>query len=107
MRITIVDDDLHAVSMTATDDRGEQRLDIRSNEMAGVKYEPIKLPSELEATIRRYVGSYQLRFAAIDMALDKAGKWVFFELNPNGQWAWLDQSGASDIAGSFIKTFQQ
>lgn len=107
VRITIVDDDLHSVALTALDDGGGQRLDIRRNKMADVAYEPIKLPEELEIKIRSYVRSYRLRFAAIDMALDQANRWIFFELNPNGEWAWLDQAGGANIAGSFIRAFRR
>jgi hypothetical protein len=32
-----------------------------------------------------------LAFAAIDLARRPDGGYTFFELNPNGQWAWLEQ----------------
>lgn len=35
--------------------------------------------------------SYGLRFAAIDLARRTDGGYTFFELNPNGQWAWVEQ----------------
>lgn len=105
IRITIVDQDLHAVALTAKDSAGKQRLDIRRNEMTDVCYAATKVPVEVATLLRRYVASYGLRFAAVDMAIDQANQWVFFELNPNGQWAWLDESGASDIASSFIASF--
>jgi hypothetical protein len=105
VRITLVDQHLHAVALTAKDAAGEQRLDIRRNQMSDVSYAAISVPADVGTALRRYVASYGLRFAALDMAIDDAGQWVFFELNPNGQWAWLDQSGASDIAGSLIATF--
>ena len=31
-----------------------------------------------------------LKFAAIDLALTPQGDYIFFELNPNGQWLWLE-----------------
>jgi glutathione synthase/RimK-type ligase-like ATP-grasp enzyme len=31
-----------------------------------------------------------LKFGAIDLILTPAGEYVFLEVNPNGQWAWLD-----------------
>jgi len=34
--------------------------------------------------------SYRLEFAAIDLAYTTDG-YVFFEINPNGQWAWVEQ----------------
>ncbi len=32
-----------------------------------------------------------LNFGAIDMILTPAGEYVFLEINPNGQWAWIQQ----------------
>jgi hypothetical protein len=31
-----------------------------------------------------------LRFSAIDLVLDPSGDYWFLELNPNGQWAWIE-----------------
>jgi hypothetical protein len=107
VRITLVDNDLHAVGLVAPDNLGAQRLDIRRDAMADVAYVTVNVPSAVETALRRYVISYQLRFAAIDMVVDEADRWIFLELNPNGQWAWLDQRGVSDISSSFVKSFRQ
>jgi hypothetical protein len=40
------------------------------------------------------------------MAFTKDYKWVFFEVNPNGQWAWLDLEGVTDIASLLLKSMQ-
>ena len=40
------------------------------------------------------------------MAIGTDGNWYFFEINPNGQWAWLDSDGGTNIAGSFIRAFR-
>ncbi len=105
VRITVVDNDLHAVKLHATDDDGKQRCDIRRNNMTDVAYEPITLPVEISRRLRRLVSYYQLRFGAIDMAIDSNKNWIFFEINANGQWAWLDLTAGQNIADSFIKSF--
>jgi hypothetical protein len=71
--------------------------------MTDVAYSEIELPSEVALSVKRLMRRYGLRFAAIDMAIDLDGKWVFFEVNPNGQWAWLDLSAGLNIARSFIE----
>ena len=35
--------------------------------------------------------SYGLAFGAIDLARVDDGLYTFFEINPNGQWAWIEQ----------------
>jgi len=32
-----------------------------------------------------------LAFGAIDLALMKDGSCIFFKINPNGQWGWLEE----------------
>jgi glutathione synthase/RimK-type ligase-like ATP-grasp enzyme len=105
VRITSVDDDLHAVALFASDDSGAQRCDIRRNNMADVRYKGIELPTAVENGISRLMKHYGLRFSAIDMAVTSEGNWCFFEINANGQWAWLDQCAGTNIAGSFVKSF--
>ena len=102
VRITCVDGHLVAVGMLAKTEAGKQRLDIRRNNMADVTHGQVDIPSAVRESLCEYVASYDLRFAAIDMAVNLEGDWIFFEINPNGQWAWLDQSGASDIASLMV-----
>lgn len=100
VRITIIDDAIHPISLSASDE-GEQRCDIRRDNMSDVVYEPIELPAHVVTALRALMSHYNLRFAAIDMAVTKSSEWIFFEVNANGQWAWLDIVGVSDIAASF------
>jgi glutathione synthase/RimK-type ligase-like ATP-grasp enzyme len=105
VRVTIVDSDIFAIAIFASKDE-LQSTDIRRNNMEGVRYEAITLPFMLRHQILELCRSYQLRFAAIDLALTSNHEWIFFEINPNGQWAWLDLVGMTDIAGSLLKSMQ-
>lgn len=107
IRITVVDEEVHAVELKALDLSGKQRCDIRRNNMADVSYENITLPSSIKEKILRLMQHYKLRFGAIDMAITTDGQWIFFEINPNGQWAWLDQLADASIANSFVRAFSK
>jgi glutathione synthase/RimK-type ligase-like ATP-grasp enzyme len=104
VRITVVDADIHSVKLVATDESGGQRCDIRRNNMSDVAYEAVSLPMDIESKIRKLTSHYSLRFAAIDMAVSKSGEWYFFEVNPNGQWAWLDMTAGTNISASLVKS---
>ena len=105
VRVTLVDG--HAVALGLADLVSETpRLDIRRDEMRGVAYEPVDLPDDIERGVCDLVASYGLRFAAVDLAVDDDGRWVFFEVNPNGQWAWLDLVGGAEIWTLFERAFQ-
>lgn len=107
VRITVIDAEIHAVELTAKDGNGEQRCDIRRNNMQDVRYRAISLPDDVISAVKQFVSFYELRFAAIDMAVSENGKWYFFEVNPNGQWAWLDLCGGAAIYKSFITSFSE
>jgi glutathione synthase/RimK-type ligase-like ATP-grasp enzyme len=105
VRITIMDEDIHAVALIAREKTGKQRCDVRRNNMSGVTYQEIQLPENVRVSLQKLMRQYGLRFGAIDMAVATTGEWYFFEINPNGQWAWLDMSAGTNIAASFIKAF--
>jgi glutathione synthase/RimK-type ligase-like ATP-grasp enzyme len=73
--------------------------------MSDVVYRPIALPEETTIAIRKLMAYYGLRFGAIDMTVANNGDWYFLEINPNGQWAWLDMTAGANIAASFVKMF--
>jgi len=107
VRITVVDSHLIATQLVATDHDGGQRCDIRRNNMEDVTYAGTTLPEQVASKINALMDHYDLRFAAIDMVVDKDGQWYFLEVNPNGQWAWLDLTGGMDIASCFVKAFAE
>jgi hypothetical protein len=72
------------------------RIDSQNNEdtrkdWRGGEYglEPFSLPEQVEASILRLMNSFGINFASIDMILTPGGEFVFLELNPNGQWLWI------------------
>ncbi len=104
VRITVVDDEIHAYELLAKEPDGNQRCDIRRNNMEDVEYRPISLPTRIDSLVRKLMVRYALRFSAIDMAVSTDGTWYFFEVNPNGQWAWLDLYAGAEIYKSFVNS---
>jgi glutathione synthase/RimK-type ligase-like ATP-grasp enzyme len=58
--------------------------------MADCQLEPFSLPEQVEASLLRLMDSFEINFASLDMILTPEGEFVFLELNPNGQWLWLE-----------------
>lgn len=101
VRINYIDGMFESVKLLYSED-GNQRLDIRRNNMDGVKYEPVEIPCGVAKKLSKLINSYKLRFAAVDMCLSVDGRWIFFEINPNGQWAWLDMLGATNFSDKLL-----
>lgn len=43
-----------------------------------------------------------LSFGAFDYIVTLDDEWIFLEINPNGQWLWLEQSLDLDISQKII-----
>ncbi len=54
------------------------------------EHEIFVLPEHVVCGIRRLMASFEINFASIDMIVTPTGEFVFLELNPNGQWLWLE-----------------
>ena len=78
------------------------RVDWRAKGWRGgdLEHEIFDLPPEVKASIHRLMDSFGLNFASMDMIVTPAGEFVFLELNPNGQWLWLEtEVGLPLVAG--------
>jgi glutathione synthase/RimK-type ligase-like ATP-grasp enzyme len=56
------------------------------------------LPPEVSVACVRLCRALNLQFGALDFALDVQGRYMFFEINPNGQWAWLQLRAGLPLA---------
>ena len=66
------------------------RIDWRHYDLENVRHEEFQLPMEVEGKILELTKRLNLNFGAIDMILTPEDEFVFLELNPTGQWAWLE-----------------
>lgn len=86
VRLTVIGDRLFPVAIRAGSDRA--RLDWRTDYQS-LTYEPVSIPGTVATKVRDLLNQLGLFFGAIDFAVTPAGEWVFFEVNPNGQWHWI------------------
>lgn len=88
-RVTVVGNKVFACAIHSQDSE-ETRHDWRRYDFEKVKHEVYHLPSEVEEGLRRLMRFWNLSYGAVDMVLTPDGKYVFLELNPNGQWLWIE-----------------
>ncbi|MGH3821564.1 MAG: ATP-grasp ribosomal peptide maturase [Pseudonocardiaceae bacterium] len=87
VRLTVVGDQFFAVAIHASSDQA--RVDWRSDYDA-LKYEPIDTPEDVRYSINTLLERLGLPFGAFDFTVTPDGRWWFLELNPNGQWGWIE-----------------
>lgn len=61
------------------------------------------LPADLELACVNLVARLGLRYGAIDLILNEKGEYVFLEINPNGQWLWLEALTGAPISKAIAK----
>ena len=64
------------------------RIDFRQG-YEDLTYAVHDLPGEIEAKVLALVRLFQLQFSSMDFLLTPDGNYVFLDLNPNGQFYWL------------------
>lgn len=95
VRLTAVDDRMFAAAIHAHSEAAA--VDWRSDYDA-LTYEPVEPPSQIITGIRTMMSRLGLRFGALDFLVTPDGEWHFLEVNPNGQWAWIEQETSLPIS---------
>lgn len=88
VRLTVVDRKFFACAIRAGSDAAY--VDWRSD-YAALTYSIVTCPPWIERGVTALMEKLGLRFGALDFLVTPAHEWVFLEINPNGQWAWIEE----------------
>lgn len=99
IRVTVVNNMVFSAKVNSQVDF-ETKIDWRKKRLSFVR---CKIPSSIEEACVNLVKSLGLKFGAIDLALSKKGEYFFFEINPNGQWVWIELDTKLPISNELIK----
>ena len=67
-----------------------------------LRYEIHQLPEDIHNKCLALVQKLGLSFAAIDMIVTPDGRYVFLELNSNGQWGWIQNATGLPICETLV-----
>lgn len=95
VRLTVVGDQLLAAAIHAGSEAAH--VDWRSDYPA-LRYEQIGVPDKIAHSVRDLMYDLDLRFGALDFVVDPNGQWWFLEINPCGQWDWIQHETGLQIA---------
>ncbi|MFD0269122.1 ATP-grasp ribosomal peptide maturase [Streptomyces sp. NPDC127106] len=74
---------------------------------SALTYSAFILPASLEAALLAFLDAFGLVSGSFDLAVDCAGTYWLLELNPNGQWGWLEESTGLPMAAAFADLLTQ
>jgi len=104
LRITVIGRRIFSAAIDSQSDP-TAALDWRQTTNSKLLHRPFTLPEEIANLLFRLMDSLRLTFGAIDMIQTPEGEYVFLEVNPSGQWLWLDdmlQLGISDAVAEWL-----
>ena len=86
---------------------GTHHFDYREgfHEEKGLRYEALAVPSDLQRKINSFMRALNLNFASADFALTDKGDFVFLDLNPSGQWMFIEAGWPESRVGQRFCSF--
>ena len=96
-----------AVFATRLDTHGapEAEADSRRVFYTDMGYAIVDPPDQIADACRAMCRHFGITFGAFDFAIDGDDRWQFLELNPYGQWAWVEEMTGMPIAAAFADLF--
>lgn len=101
VRVTVIGEQVFAVAIHSQEHK-ETTVDWRSGTRLDLHHETIQLPKKVRQKCVELTKALDLRFGAIDLVADKAGQYWFLEINPNGQWAWIERRTGLPLATAIV-----
>lgn len=103
VRVTVVGDQIFPTAIHSQE-HAQTEVDWRLWDVHAfdLLHEAIRLPGEIATRCRDITRLFNLRYSAIDLILGTDGDFHFLELNPNGQWAWLERKTGQPIRDAII-----
>lgn len=100
IRLTVIGKELFPIAIYSQDSE-ISRHDFRRYDFEKVKYEYVKIPQNIAKKTLKLIQHYSLHYASIDIIYTPNDKYIFLELNPNGQYLWTEEMSRTSITESF------
>lgn len=97
VRITCLDKYLWPVRIDSSDP-----IDWRKS-TAKNRYELIDVPDHIREMCQNVLKEFGLWFGAFDFIVTPDDEWIFLEVNPNGQWLWLENLLNLDMSKRLVE----
>ncbi len=106
IRATVVGEHVYAVEISSQD-HDETKTDWRRGSRPDLPHNPHELPDDISNKCVQLVRDLGLRFGAIDLVLDQEGDYWFLEVNPNGQWAWIENRTGLPLTHAIVNELER
>lgn len=103
LRVTIVGANVFACAIHSQESE-KTTDDWRHYDFDNVPHESYQLPEEIKEKLLAFMNAADLSFGAIDMVVKPDGEFVFLEINPSGQFSWIENITGLPISKAIAET---
>ncbi|WP_097034484.1 hypothetical protein [Clostridium tertium] len=96
LRVTIINNKIFPVKIESFN-LIDWRIDQNKN-----KYTVVNIPEDIKIKCLEMMKIMNLKFGAFDFIVNNDNEYIFLEVNPNGQWLWLEQKLGVNISSEII-----
>lgn len=106
IRVTVVGEKCFSAEILSQEN-SETKIDWRKGELPNIEHRSHDLPVDIQRKCIAIAKEFELRFGAIDLILDADGNYWFLEINPNGQWAWIENRTGLPISSAIVDELEE
>ncbi len=104
LRITVIEDNVFSCAIESQKSL-QTKDDWRRYDFDNVPHYPYEIPATIKEKLIKFLEIAGLKFGAFDMVLTPDGRYVFLEINPNGQWYWIEHLTNLPITDTLVSLF--
>lgn len=101
IRVTVVGNEVFACTMKLREPYSTT-IDWHLVDDINIDYGKIKIPTHIQTRIFKMLKGFGLCYGCFDFMLTTNNDWVFLELNPSGQWGWIERKIGFPITESIV-----
>lgn len=102
LRVTVIGDQIFAAEIDSQSS-ARSTIDWRRYDFAQTPYRKHDLPKEIQSAIKSLMRRLGIVFGCLDFIMTPQGEYVFLEINPNGQWYWIELLTGFPLLSTFVE----
>lgn len=108
LRITFIGEEVFACAIDSSESElDDVRTDWRSIEPHHLPHQLVPIPDRLNNALRAMLSHYGLHYGAFDVIQEPDGHYYFLELNPNGQYLWIERLTGAKMSEAMVRLIEE
>lgn len=102
LRVTVIGEEVFPCAISTSHDTVEG-IDWRVKDVEQLPHRLVNIPDRVSMALRGILRDMRLNFGAFDLVLDEDGAYYLLELNPNGQFYWVELLTGAPLIDAMLR----